>query len=149
MATWWHQFHIQFACVTNVILCVFRYLIVKDMFLGDNAVPIESKQECVVCPYHFVIFAVLHGFNKDGVAVNFHHDHDVFVATKRSDGELACLVRIHGFLYHVHLGLHIAYSLAVEVGGVASFQWCRLHFGGPYVLSYLVQMPFCSSIVSG
>jgi hypothetical protein len=37
VATWWHQFHIQFACVTDVILHVFRYLIVEDMFLGDNA----------------------------------------------------------------------------------------------------------------
>ncbi len=92
VATWRHQFHIQFARVTNVILHVFRHLIVKYMFLGDNAGPFESEQECVVCPYHFVIFAVLHGFNEDGVAVDFHHYHDVFVAVKRLDGELACLV---------------------------------------------------------
>jgi hypothetical protein len=125
-------------------LHVFRHLIVKDMFLGDNASPFESEQECVVWPYHFVIFAVLHGFNKDGIPVNFHHDHDAFVAAKRLDGELACLVGKCGFLYHVRLGVHIAYFLAVEVGGVACFQWCCLHFGGPYVLSCLVQMPLCS-----
>ncbi len=62
-------------------------------------------------------------FNKDGIAVDFHHNHDVFVATKRLDGELACLVGEHGFAYHVHLGVHIAYLLAVEVesaSGVAS-----------------------------
>ena len=95
-------------------------------------------------PYHLGILVVLHGFNKDGIAVNFHHNHDVFVATKRSDGELACLVREHGFTYHVHLGVHIVYLLVVEVGGVACFQWCPLHFGGPYILSCLVQMPLCS-----
>jgi hypothetical protein len=73
-------------------------------------------------PYHFVIFAVLLGFNKDGIAVDFHHDHDVFVAAKISDEELACLVGKQGFLCHVRLGVHIAYFLAVEVGGVTCLQ---------------------------
>ncbi len=114
------------------------------MFLWDNAGPFELEQECVVCPYHLGILAVFHEFHEDGVAVNFHHNHDVFVATKRSDGELACLVGEHGFAYHVHLGVHIANLLAVEVGGVACFQWCCLNFGGPYVLFCLVQVPFCS-----
>jgi hypothetical protein len=86
---------------------------------------------------------ILHGFNEDGVAVNFHHDHDVFVTAKRSDGELVCLVGKRGFSYHVHLGVHIAYFPAMEVGDVACFQWCGLHFGGPYILSSLVQMPLC------
>ncbi len=86
----------------------------------------------------------LHGLNKDGVAVNFHHNHDVLVATKRSDGELACLVGEHGFAYHVRLGVHVTHLLAMEERGVACFQWCRINFGGPYVLSCLVQMPLCS-----
>ncbi len=60
VATWWHQFHIQFAHVTNVILHVFRYLIVKDMFLGDDASLFELEQECVVCTYQLSILAVLH-----------------------------------------------------------------------------------------
>ncbi len=143
VAIWWHQFHIKFAHVTNVILHVFRYLIVKDMFLGDNAGLFESEQECVVYPYHFGILAVFHGFNEDGAAVDFYHNHDVFVAMKRSDGESTCLVGGHGFMYHVHLGVQIADLLAMEVGGVACFQWCCLNFGGPYVLSCLVQVPFC------
>jgi hypothetical protein len=124
VATWWHQFHIHFARVTNVILYVFRYLIVKDIFLGDNASLFELEQECVVCPYHLGILTVLFGFNKDSVAVHFHHNHDVFVAMKRSVGELACLAGDHGFAYHVRLGVHIAYLLAVEVGGVAPLVWC-------------------------
>jgi hypothetical protein len=143
LATWWHQFHIQFARVTNVILHVFRYLIVKDMFLDDNAGPIEPEQECLVCLYHLGILAAFHGFNKDGVAVNFHHNHDVFVPMKRSDGKVACLVGEHGFAYHVHLGVRIAHILAVEVGGVGCFQRCCLNFGGLYILSCLVQMPLC------
>ncbi len=48
-------------------------------------------------------------------------DHDVLVATNRSDGELACLVGKHSFAYHVRLGVHIAHLLAMEVGGVACF----------------------------
>ncbi len=110
-----------------MILHVFRYLIVKDMFLGDNAGLFESEQECVVCPYHLGILAVLHVFNKDGIPVDFHHNHVVFVVTKRLDGELACLVGEHGFAYHVCLGVHIAYLLAVEVGGGACFQRCCLN----------------------
>jgi hypothetical protein len=47
------------------------------------------------------ILAVLHGLNEDSVAVDFHHNHDALVATKRFGGELACLVREHGFAYHV------------------------------------------------
>jgi hypothetical protein len=105
--------------------------------------PSESEKECIVCPYHLSILAVLHGFNKDGVAVDFHHNHDVFVAMKRLDGESACLVGEHGFAYHVHLGVHIAYLFAMEVGGVACFQQYRLNFGGLHVPSCLVQMPLC------
>ncbi len=94
------------------------------MFFGDIADPfeLEGQQECVVCPYHLGILAVLHGFNKDGVPVNFHHNHDVLVATKRSDGESASFVGGHGFAYHVHLGVHVAHLLAREVGGAACFQ---------------------------
>ncbi len=94
--------------------------------------PVSSRHPCG-----------LHGFNKDGIAVDFHHNHDVFVATKRLDGELACSTGEHGFVHHVRLGVHITYLLAVEVGGVTCFQRCCLNFGGPYVFSCLVQMPLC------
>jgi hypothetical protein len=63
--------------------------------------------------------------------------------TMRSDGELACLVREHGFAYHVCLSVHIVNLLAMEVGGVTCFQRCCLNFGGPYVLICLVQVPLC------
>jgi hypothetical protein len=115
VAAWWHQFHIQFACVTNVILHVVRYLVVKDIFVGGTSGPFELVQECIICPYHLGILAVLHGFHVDGVAVNFCHNHDVFVSRKRLDGESACLVREHGFVYHVRLGVHIANLLAMMV----------------------------------
>ncbi len=62
----------------------------------------------------------------------------------RLDEELACLVGEHGCAYHVCLGVHAVHFLAVEVGGVTCFQRCHLYFGGPYVLSCLVQMPLCS-----
>jgi hypothetical protein len=114
------------------------------VFLGDNTGPFELEQECVVYPYHLGILAVLHGLDKDGNAVDFHHNHDVLVATKRLDGELACLVREHDFAYHVRLGVHVVHLLIMEVGGVTCFQLCRLNIGGPYILSCLVQMPLCS-----
>jgi hypothetical protein len=89
VASWWHTFHVQFAHVTDVILHVFRYFVVEDMFLGDNAGPSQSEQECIVCPYHLGVLAVFHGLNEDGIAINFHHNRDVLVASKRLGGELA------------------------------------------------------------
>jgi hypothetical protein len=50
------------------------------MFLWDNACPFQSEQEHVVYLYHFGILAALHGLDKDGIAIDFHHNHDVFVA---------------------------------------------------------------------
>ncbi len=114
-----------------MILHVFRYFIVKDKFLRDNAGPFQSEQKHVVRLYHLGVLAVLHGLKEDGVAINFHHNHDVLVASKRLDGELAGLVGEHGFAYHIRLGVHVAHFLAVEVGGAACFQRCRLCFGGP------------------
>jgi hypothetical protein len=72
VATWWHLFHIQFTPVTNVILHIFGYLIVEDMFLGDNAGPFELEQEFVVCLYHLGNLAVLHGLDRDGITVDFY-----------------------------------------------------------------------------
>ncbi len=114
------------------------------MFLGDNTGPFESRQECILCWYHLGILAVFHGLDEDGVAVNFHHNHDVLVVTQRLGGELVCLVGEHGFMYHVLLGVHVAHLLTMEVGGVACFQCCRLNFGGPYSLFCLIQMLLCS-----
>ncbi len=113
------------------------------MFLGDNVGLFQSEQECVVCPYHLGVLAVLHGLNKDGLTIDFHHNHDVLVASERLGGELAGLFREHGFAYHVRLGVHVAHFLAVEVGDVACFQWRCLCFGGPYIFSRWVQMPLC------
>jgi hypothetical protein len=141
VASWWHQFYVKFARVTDVILHVFGYLIVKDMFLGDNAGPFQLEQECDACPYHLGVLAVLHGLNEDGVAIDFQHNHDVLVAPKRSGGELAGMVGEHGFAYHVRLGVHAAHYLAVEVGGVACFQWHRLCLWWTVHFFHLVQMP--------
>jgi hypothetical protein len=93
----------------------------KTYFLGDNASSFELEQECVVCPYHLGVLVVLHGLDEDGIAVDFHHNHDALVATKRLDGELVCLVGEHGFAYHVCLGVRIQHLLAMEVGDVACF----------------------------
>ena len=69
-----------------------------------------------------VILAALHGFNEYGVAVDFHHNHGVLVASLRTHGELACLIGEHGFAYHVCFGVHVTHFLTVELGGVASLQ---------------------------
>ena len=108
------------------------------MLLGNNACSLQSWQECVVRAYHFLILAALHGFNKYGVAVDFHHNHDVFVASLRTRGELACLVGEHGFAYHGCVCVDLAHFLTVELGGVTSLQRRQFGFGGAHVLSRLI-----------
>ena len=109
------------------------------MLLGNNACSLQSQQECIVRAYHLIILATLHGLNKDGVAVDFHHNHDVLVASLRAGGELPCLIGEHGFAYHVCFGVDVAHFLTVELGGVASFQRRRCFgFGGAHVLSRLI-----------
>jgi hypothetical protein len=82
---------------------------------------LQSLEECVIRSYHLRILATFHGFDKDGVAVNFHHHHDIFVASLRLHRELACLVGEHGFAYLVYFGVDIVYFLAMELQGVACF----------------------------
>jgi hypothetical protein len=88
VVSWWHQFHVKFAHITDVILHVFDTSSSRTSFLG-----------CVVCLYHLGILAVLHGLNQDGTnAINFHHNQDILVALKRLGGELACFVGENGFV---------------------------------------------------
>ena len=100
------------------------------MLLGNNACSLQSEQECVVHAYHFLILAALHGLNKDGIAVNFHHDHDVLVALLRTHRELICLIGEYGFAYPVCFGVDVSNFLTMELVGVASFQRHCFSFGG-------------------
>ncbi len=88
--------------------------------------------------YHFLILAALHGLNKDDIALNFHHNHDVLVALLRTHRELTCLIGEHGFAYHVRLGVDVSNFLTVELGGVASFQRRCFSFGGAHGLYPLI-----------
>ncbi len=108
------------------------------VFLWDNARLFQSVEERVLCPFHLRILASFHGFDKDGIAVDFDHDHDVFVAALRTCRELARLVREHGFANLVHFGVYIAYFLAMELRDVTFFKWDRFFFGGTNVFPSLV-----------
>ncbi len=107
------------------------------MLLGNNVCS-QSEQECIVRAYHFPILAALHGLNEDGVAVDFHHNHDVLVTLLRTRRELTCLIGEHGFAYSVCFGVDVSNFLTVELGGVASFQRRFFGFGGAHVLSCLI-----------
>ena len=86
-----------------------------------------------------------HGFDKDGIAVDFNHHHDVGVALLRTCRELARLVGEHGFVYLVCFGVYITYFLTMELRGVACFEWDRFFFGGVYVLPSLYRLPWGST----
>jgi hypothetical protein len=121
------------------------------MFLGDNAGPFQSEQDWVVCPYHLGVLAVCHGLNKDGVAINFIHNHDVLVAMKRLGGELAGLVGGHGFAYHVRW----VYKLCTFL----PWRWEMLHVSNGSTFAFALvdhtfflvwfRCPFAVSMVSG
>jgi hypothetical protein len=115
MASWWHQFHAKLVCVADVVFHVLGYCVVEDVFLWNNACPFQSLEECVIRSYHLRIFATCHGFDKDGVAVDFHHHHDIFVASLGLHRELTRLVGEHGFAYLVCFGEDIPYLLAMEL----------------------------------
>ena len=127
-------------CVSRIWFFMFSETLVfiEYVFLWDNACLFQSVEEHVICPYHLCIFAIFHGFDKDGIAVDFDHHHDVFVASLQACRELACLVREHGFAYLIRFGAYIVYFLAMELRGVACFEWDRLFVGGAYVFLSLI-----------
>jgi hypothetical protein len=59
---------------------MFGDLIVEYMLDGRDVGPFESLEEGLVCTYHFGVFSTGHGFDKYAAAIDFDHDHDVFVA---------------------------------------------------------------------
>ncbi len=63
-------------------------------------------------------------------------------APLRTSRELAHLVGEHGLRNPVRFSLYIAYFLAMELRGVACFEWNWSFFGGVYVPPSLVYMPF-------
>jgi hypothetical protein len=92
------------------------------VFLQDNAHSIQSVAEHVICTYHLCILATFHGFDKDGIAVNFYHHHYVFFASLETCRELAHLIRERGFTNVVCFGVYIAYFLAMELREAACFE---------------------------
>ena len=138
MAPRWHQFHVEPVRVADVVLHVFGNLVVKYVFLWGNACLFQLIEEHIISPYYLRILATFHGFDKDGIAVNFNHHHDVFVALLQACRELAHLVGEHGFAYLVRFGVYITYLLAMELRCVACFELGRLFFGGVYVFLGLV-----------
>ena len=81
-------------------------LLSRTCFLGTVPARFSrSSSALFIHAFHFLILVALHGLNKDGVAVDFHHNHDVLVATSRMRRELPCLIREHGFAYHVCFGV--------------------------------------------
>ena len=56
---------------------------------------LQAQHHGAVLSCKFRVCAVLDGIYHDGIAINFHHDHDVLVASFLSGGELTSLFRKH------------------------------------------------------
>ena len=112
------------------------------MFAWCNAGPLEAEHQRRVSSGEFGIGTILDGLNKDGAAVNVHHDHYVFVARLGALGKLACLVGKNGVAYMVYLGVDILDFAPPELSRMPLFEGCRFGFGGAYVLARLVEVSF-------
>jgi len=85
--------------------------------------------------YHFLILAALHGLNEDGVAVDFHHNHDVLVALLRTWFCVPCMFwciclelsfrgvgRFHKFPKVLFWLWWSAHSFSPDLNGLSLFQ---------------------------
>ena len=70
---------------------------------------------------HLGVTLACHGFNQDGVAVDFHHDHDVPFATARRDKEPPRLVGVERLPGLVHFDVHVTFLFSRKVCRVNSF----------------------------
>jgi hypothetical protein len=76
--------------------------------LGEDASRVESVNQDLVGPYHFTGSPVLHGFNKNCIAVNLGEDHDVLVAAAGFLGESPRLVGVNFLGCFI---LHVQYTI--------------------------------------
>ena len=66
--------------------------IVQFLEYWSEAALAEVIVELCVCPYEFLLAAGLEGFGQYVVTVVIVHDHDVFTAAARRDGEASSLI---------------------------------------------------------
>jgi hypothetical protein len=142
MAAWWDKFECHLVCVPDEVFHCRGDLIVQDMFARCDSGQLEAEHQCRVSSGEFGISAILDGLNKDGATVNFHHNHDVFVACSGALGKFACLVGKNGVAHMVYLCVDILDFVSPELGGVHLFKGRRFGFGGAYVLASLAEVSF-------
>ncbi len=82
--------------------------VIQNMELGEDANGVELVNQDLVGPYHFIGSPVLHGFNKNCIAVNFSENHDVLVAAAGFLGESPRLVGVNFLGCFV---LHVPYTI--------------------------------------
>ena len=84
----------------------------------------------------------LHWFYQIGAAVYFDHDHDVFVSTFGSGWELSSLVGECSFTDIVCRYVDVLDLFPSHIWILGNFEWDSFHFGGSYIFSCLIHMPF-------
>ena len=95
--------------------------------------------QCLVRSYHFGVFETFHWLDQDATAVNFHHDHDVFVAREQSFWKLSSLIRENGLPYFVYFGKVVSFLLVFEF---AHFHRDCFGLVGQYIFACLVHVSF-------
>ena len=81
MATRWYQFQFRLLFIVDDGFHCVGHLIVYDVILRNYARLLQAQHHVAVCSRKFRVCAVLDGLHHDGIAINFHHYHDVLVAS--------------------------------------------------------------------
>ena len=109
--------------------------IVENVLLGGDAGGLDSCEKGEVRALHFFLRATGHGLDEDGVAVDFDHEHDVFVSGLRRDGEAAGLVGEDGVFGFVHFDVDVPNLRTAEVRRVDLFERLRSRLGRANILA--------------
>ena len=96
----------------------------------------------MVCSCKFRLCAVLDGLYQNVVAINFHHDHDVLVASFGSGRKLFCLVLKYCFSDVIYLSVDESHFLTSHCLCVCFFEWYCFGFDWPDIFPGLVQVNF-------
>ena len=102
--------------------------------------------EGVVPANEFRVFPAFKRFEKNGVAINFDHDHDILITTLQLCGKLSGLVHEDSFANVVDGSEDILYLLATKRGNVGLLKRNGFAFCGAYIFSCLVHVALCSDV---
>ena len=142
MATRRYQVHFHLVLVADDIFHRFGHFVIEDVLLRHDTGKFETQHERSICPCELCIFTTAQRLDKNGIAIDLNHNHEILVAFLGPCRKLTSLVGKNGFTHIIHSRENIALLLATQCSSVREFQWHGLWLGGPHIFSGLVHVAF-------